>query len=68
VLGSHCGRTLERRSVVGAAQGNGSMAPVGEHDDQVRIISAANSDDFDALAAKRMMRMGDGDKSRRWLG
>jgi hypothetical protein len=68
VLGSHCGRTLERRSVVGAAQGNGSMAPVGEYDDQVRIISAANSDDFDALAAKRMMRMGDGDKSRRWLG
>jgi hypothetical protein len=68
VLGSHCGRTLEERSVIGAAQGNGSVAPVREHDDQVRVISAANSNDLDALTAKRMMRMGDGDKSRRWLG
>jgi hypothetical protein len=32
VLGSRGGRTLQRRSVVGAAQGDGGVAPVGEHD------------------------------------
>ena len=68
VLGSHGGRTFQRRSVVGAAQGDGGMPPVGEHDNQVRIGPAAKANDFDALTPKGMMRMGDGDKSRRWSG
>jgi hypothetical protein len=68
VLGSHCGRTLERRSVVSAAQGDGGVTPVRGHDNEVRIVPTANSDDLDTLALKGMVRMGDGDKSRRWSG
>jgi hypothetical protein len=65
VLGSHSGRALQRRSVVGAAQGDGGMAAVGEHNNQVRIASSAKTNDLDPLPSKRMMRMGDGDESRR---
>jgi hypothetical protein len=65
VLGSHGGRTLQRRSVVGATEGDGGVAPVGEHNDQVRIVPSAKANDFDALTPKGMMRMGDGDESRR---
>ena len=68
VLGRHCGRTFESWSVVGAAQGDGGVTPVGEHDDKVRIVPAAKTNDLDALAPKGMMRMGDGDKSRSWSG
>jgi hypothetical protein len=67
VLGSRCGRTFQRRCVVGAAQGDGGVAPVGEYNDQVRIVSAAKAHDLDALPPKGMMGMGDGDKSRRRL-
>jgi hypothetical protein len=62
------GIVLRRRGVVGAAQGDGGMAAVGEHDNQVRIVSSAEADNLDALAAERMMGMGDGDESRRRLG
>ena len=65
VLGSHSGRTLQRRSIVGAAQGDGGIAAVGEHTNQVRIASSAKTNDLDPLPSKRMMRMGDGDESRR---
>jgi hypothetical protein len=68
VLGCHSWRTLGRRTVVGAAQGDGGVTPVGENDDKVRIVSSTNSNNFDTLATKGMMRMGDSDKSRRWLG
>jgi len=68
VLGHHCGRTFERRSVVGATQSDGCVTPVREHDDKVRIVPAAKTNDLDALTSKGVMRMGDGDKSRRWLG
>ena len=51
-------------SVVGAAQGDGGVTPVREHDDKVRIVPSTNSNDLDTLAPKGMMRMGDGDKSR----
>jgi hypothetical protein len=68
VLGSLGGRTFPKRSVVGAAEGDGGVAPVGEHDNQVRIVPAAKANDLDTLAPKRMMGMGDGDESRRWLG
>ena len=68
VLGSRGGRTLQRRNVVGAAQGDGGVAPVREHDNQVRIVPSAKANDLDALTPKGMMRMGDGDESRRRLG
>jgi hypothetical protein len=68
VLGSQGGRTLPRRNVVGAAQGDGGVAAVGKHDNQVRIVPSAKPNDFDALAPKGMMRMGDGDESRRRWG
>lgn len=54
--------------IVGAAQGDGGMPPVGESDDEIRINSSAELEDLDPLAAERMMRMGDGDESRRRLG
>ncbi len=44
------------------------MAPVREHDDKVRIVPSVKTNDLDTLAPKGMMRMGDGDKSRRWSG
>ena len=44
------------------------MTPVREHDDQVRIVAAVKTNDLDTLAPEGMMRMGDGDKSRRWSG
>ena len=44
------------------------MASVGELDDEVRITAAAEAQDFDALAAEGVMRMGDGDESRRREG
>ena len=68
VVGSQGGRTLQRRSVVGAAQGDSGVTPVREHDNKVRIVPAATMNNLDALAPKGMMRMGDGDKSRRWSG
>jgi hypothetical protein len=54
--------------IVGAAQGDGGMSPVGESDDEIRINPPAGPDDLDPLSAERMMRMGDGDESRRRLG
>jgi hypothetical protein len=68
VLGSRGGRTFQRRSVVGAAQGDGGVAPVGEHNNQIRIVPSAKANDLDALTPKGMMGMGDGDESRRRLG
>jgi hypothetical protein len=44
------------------------VTPVREHDDKVEIVPAVKTNDLDALAPKGMVRMGDGDKSRRWLG
>jgi hypothetical protein len=59
---------LRRREIIGAAQGDGGMLPVGESDDELRIRSTPKADDLDLLAAERMMGMGDGDQSRRRLG
>jgi len=44
------------------------VAPVGEHDNQVGIVPSAQANDLDAMTAEGMMRMGDGDESRRRLG
>jgi hypothetical protein len=54
--------------IVGAGQGDGGMPPVGESDDEIRVNSPAEPNDLDSLSAERMMRMGDGDESQRWLG
>jgi len=59
---------LRRSQIIGAAQGDGGMPPVGESDDEIGIDSTPKADDLDLLAAERMMRMGDGDESRRRLG
>jgi hypothetical protein len=59
---------LVRSQIIGAAQGNGGMSAVRESDDEIRINSPAEPDELDPLSAERMMRMSDGDESRRRLG
>ena len=61
------GIALGWSGIVGSAQGDGGMPPVRESDDEIGIDSPAEQDDLDPLSAERMMRMGDGDESRRWL-
>lgn len=62
------GSGLGRSEIIGAAQRNGRMPPIRESDDEIRINSAVEADDLDPLSAERMMRMGDGDEFRDWLG
>ena len=62
------GLALGRRGIVRAAHGDGGMVPVRESDDEIGIEPSAETDDLDPLSAERMMRMGDGDESRRRLG
>ena len=59
---------LVRSEIIGAAQANGGVPSIRESDDEIRINSPAEPDDLDPLSAERMMRMGDGDESRRRLG
>jgi hypothetical protein len=68
VLGCRRGGVVGCGGVVGTAQSDGGMAPVEEPDDEVRISSSAEANDRDPLAAEGVMRMGDGDESRRRLG
>jgi hypothetical protein len=68
VLGCRRRGVFGRGGVVGAAQGDGGVAPVGEPDDEVRISSSAEANDRDPLAAEGVMRMSNGDESRRRLG
>jgi hypothetical protein len=68
VIRSRRGIAVGWGGIVGAGQGDGGMPPVGESDDEIRINSPAEPNDLDALSAERMMRMGDGDESRRRLG
>ena len=68
VIGPRRQLILRRREIIGAAQGDGGMPPVGESDDQIRINSPAEPNDLDPLSAERMMRMGDGDEIRRRFG
>ena len=58
---------LGRRGVVRAAHGDGGMVPVRESDDEIGIEPAAELNDLDLLSTKRVMRMSDGDESRRRL-
>jgi hypothetical protein len=62
------GRSIGRRKVVGAAQGDGGVPSVREPDDQVGVEPASDANELNALAAEGVMRMGDGDESRRRLG
>jgi hypothetical protein len=68
VLGCGPSRILGRREIVGAAQGDGGVASVREPDDEVGVDPPAQADDLDTPAAEGVMRMGDGDESRRRLG
>jgi hypothetical protein len=61
------GVVLGRCEIIGATQRDGGMPPVRESDNEIRIDSAAETDDLDPLPAERMMRMGDGDESRKRL-
>ena len=61
------GVVLGRCEIIGAAQRDGGMPPVRESDNEIRIDSAAETDDLDPLPMERMMGMGDGDESRRRL-
>jgi len=62
------GFVLGKRAVVCAAHGDGGMVTVREPDDEIRIEPPAELDDLDPVSAKRVMRMGDGDESRKGLG
>ena len=68
VLRRRRGLVPGRRGVVRAAHGDGGMVPAGEPDDEIRIGPSAELDDLDPLSAEWMMRMSDGDESRRSLG
>ena len=68
VLWRWWGFVLGRRAVVCAAHGNGGIMTVREPDDEIRIESPAELDDLDLVSAERVMRMGDGDESRKLLG
>ena len=62
------GLAIGRRAIVRAAHGDGGMVPVRESDDEIGVEPSADLDDRDLLSAERVMRMGDGDESRRRLG
>jgi len=68
MLGGRGGRTLDGWRVIGAAQGDGGVAPVGEHDNQVRVAASAKANDLHPMTPKGMMGMGDGNESRRGWG
>jgi hypothetical protein len=68
VPGSRLGRVARCGRIVGAAQGDRRVAPVREPDDEIGISPSAQANDLDALTAEGVMRMGDGDESRRQLG
>ena len=68
VVGPRWEIILRVREIIGVAQGDSGMPPVGKLDDEIGIRSATKADDLDLLAPERMMGMGDGDQSRRRLG
>jgi hypothetical protein len=68
VLGPGWGRVVGGQAVVGAAQGEGGVTPVREPDDEVGVVPPAQANDLYALTAEGVMRVGDGDESRRKLG
>jgi len=59
---------LSGGGVVGPAHRDGGVGAIRQADNEVRIGSPVDTDDVDALAGERMMRMGDGHRSQRGLG
>ena len=57
-----------RARIVGRTHGERRVGPIRELDDQVRINTVPDPDQRDALAAQRVIRMGDGHRFRRLLG
>jgi hypothetical protein len=51
--------------IVGRTHGERDVGPIWEPYDEVRISSLPDPDKRDALAAERMMRMGDSHRFRR---
>ena len=68
VLGGRCGRNRRERERSRCCSGRWRRGARRGADDEVRISPSAKANDLDALAPKGMVRMGDGDESRRWLG
>jgi hypothetical protein len=68
VLGCRSGGVLEWGSEVGAAQGEGGVAAVGEPDNEIGIRSATLTNDLDTLPTEGVVGVGDSDESRRRLG
>ncbi len=54
--------------IIGQAGGNRAMIPIVQTDNQVRISSAADTDELHALAIQRVVRVGYRDPFLRWLG
>ena len=54
--------------VVSRVEGDGSMAAIGQADDDSGVGTAAEAHDGQSLSAERVMGMGDGHPSRRNLG
>ena len=54
--------------VVCGAEGDGSMAAIGQADDDVRALAVTDADDGELLSAEGMMGMRDRHESRRGLG
>jgi hypothetical protein len=65
VIGPRRGLAVGRGGIVSAAHGDSGMVPVRESDDEIGIEASADLDNLDLLSAERVMRMGDGDESRR---
>jgi hypothetical protein len=62
-------RHIRRRArVVSRTHGECGVGPIREPHDEVRISPLPDSDQCDALAAERVMWMGDGHRFRRRLG
>jgi hypothetical protein len=54
--------------VISPACGEGDVTAIGQPDDEVRVSTASNPDDLDALTPQRVARVGYGHKSRRRWG
>src|SRR5215469_14831615 len=53
---------------VRGAEGDGSMAAIGQAEDDVRVLAVTDADDGELLSAEGMMGMRDGHESRSKLG
>ena len=58
-------RAMVSGGVVGPAHRDGGVGAISQAENTVRIGPPADTDDVDALAGERMMRMGDRDRFRR---